>query len=488
MSEYTAMDDSDGGAGLAALFSQLPSILWQRRWWVIIPALIGIIGGVGTALLLPREYESSAILLVQAPSLPDDVIGSQPAAATEQRIEAIRQQIINRPALIGLIETNNLYADRRENTPLSELIEEMRDSITLIPQAIDVGSSRREQTISVKLGFTYNEAAGAQAVAQQLMERIVEVDSTTNTSQLTETVQFLNDQQADVQGQIAVMEQEVAAFNRQYGGILSAGASPVISGSGSTFDFQIANLQREIADLQSQRDALGTATDRDPAVVNAEAALAAARARYTEGHPDVVLARQTLAQAEQFAQRNTERVPAENFSRQITFNRNQIAQLRAAKAREQAQVNAVVNERSQAPALQQQSEQLQQRLATLYQQAEEISGRLLAARAGARANEEQMGERLRVVDPPVVPDTPSFPNRPLIAGAGIVGGLGLGLLLALAFEILLSPIRDPSALTRITGGRPLAMVPVIGPMPKGTYGSEQKPGFFSRLAFWRKKD
>jgi uncharacterized protein involved in exopolysaccharide biosynthesis len=415
------------------------------------------------------------------------VIGTQPAEATEQRIEAIRQQIINRPALIGLIETNNLYENQRASTPLSELIEDMRDSITLESQAIDIAATRREQTISVRLGFTYHEAVGAQAVTQQLMERIVEVDSTTNTSQLTETVQFLNDQQAEVQVQIAEMEQEVAAFNRRYGGILSSGNAPVIGGAGASYDIQIAALQREIASLRAQRDNMRSAPDRDPAVVNAEASLAAARARYTESHPDVILAKQNLAQAQEFAQRNTERVPTGSLERQIAFNNSQISQLRAAKARELAQVSAVASERAQGPALQQQSEQLQQRLATLYAQSEEISGRLLAARAGARANEEQMGERLRVVDPPVIPDTPAFPNRPLVAGAGIVGGLALGLMLALAVEMLFSPIRDPSTLTRLTGGRPLAMVPVIGPLPDADQDLP-KPGLLSKLAFWRKKD
>ena len=427
MSDYGTGAD-DAGAGIGAFFSQFPSILWQRRWWLIIPAVIGIVAGLATAFLLPKQYQSSAILLVQAPSLPADVIGNQPTEATEQRIEAIRQQIINRPALIGLIENNNLYASERETAPLSELIEEMRDAITLTPQAIEMGPGRQGQTISVRLAFQYSEPAGAQAVAQQLMERIVEVDATTNTAQLTETVQFLTDQQADLQTQIADMEAQVAAFNRQYGGILSAGGAPVIAGGGSGYDFQIASLERQIEDLQARRDLLDTADERDPAVVNAEGALAAARARYTEGHPDVVLAKQRLEQAKIFAQQNVERVPVENIDRQIAFNRNQIAELRAAKARTDAQVTAMMTNRAQAPAIQQQGEQLQQRLATLYAQNEEISGRLLAARAGARANEEQMGERLRVVDPPVIPDTPSSPNRPLIIGAGIVGGLGLGLL------------------------------------------------------------
>ncbi|WP_379551767.1 GumC family protein [Qipengyuania sp. DGS5-3] len=345
MNEFVSTEN-EGGGSFGAFFAQFPSIMWQRRWWLIIPAVLGIVGGLAAAFLLPTKYQSSAILLVQAPSLPADVIGSQPTEATEQRIEAIRQQIINRPALIGLIENNDLYASERESEPLSELIEGMRDSITLEPQSIEIGPGRQGQTISVLLSFEYTEPAGAQAVAQQLMERIVEVDATTNTAQLNETVQFLSDQQSDLQNQIASQEAEISAFNQRYGGVLAAGGAPIIGGAGATYDFQIATLEREIADLEAQRQSLGSADNRDPAVVGAEASLAAARARYTEGHPDVILAKQRLEQARSFARQNIERLPVENIQRQITFNRNQIAQLRSAKARDQAQVSAVLSERA----------------------------------------------------------------------------------------------------------------------------------------------
>ena len=463
--EHSQEDTSPPGG----FFSQLPIILTERKWWIIGPAILGLLLAVGMAYLLPSRYESSAVLLVQAPSLPPEVIGVPDTDAVAQRIEAIRQRLINRPALIAMIERNGLYAQERKDTPLSEIVEDMREAITLMPQTIDLGpSTTADKTISVRLAFEYGEPALAQAVAQQLMERVVEVDSTTNAEQQTETVQFLTDQQQELQSRIAGAEGELAAFNTRHGRVIASGSLATIGGGGGAFDLQISNLEREIAELQAQKRMMQGAEGRDPAVVQAEAALAGARAVFAESHPDVVLAKQRLEQARQFARQNTARAPAGVVDERIRLARSQITELQAAKQREIAQTAAVLSQRAQAPAIEQQAAQLQQRIETLYKQAEEISGRLLSAKAAARADEEQMGERLLVVDPPVVPDTPIWPDRSLVIAIGSLAGLALGFALAFGFELLLRPIRHPGALTNITGARPLATIPVF--VTKGDTG------------------
>lgn len=454
---------------------QLPVILVERKWFIITPAVLGLVAAVAAIFLLPTKYESGAILLVQAPSLPTEIIGANEQAVA-QRIEAIRQKIINRPALIDLIQKNDLYADRRQSEPLSGIVEEMREAITMTPETVDLGGGSRDQTIAVRLAYTYENPIKVQAVTQQLMEQVVEVDSTTNAEQLTETVQFLSDQQQDVQRQVAEAQGELAAFNTRYGGILSSSSMATLGGGAAAYDMQISMLQREVADLEAQKRLLQTADTRDPAVVQAESALAAVRAAYTENHPDVVLAERRLEQAKAIARQNVARVPTAELDTRLAAARNQIGVLQAAKSREVSQTSAALAQRAASPAVVQQATQMQQRVAALTEQSEELSNRLLAAQASQRANEEQMGQRLLVVDPPVVPDTPVSPNRPLILALGAVGGLLLGVVLAFAWELFLRPIRDPSVLAGITGSRPLALIPAVGDAPGAAGG-----GWLSRL-------
>jgi uncharacterized protein involved in exopolysaccharide biosynthesis len=113
--------------------------------------------------------------------------------------------------------------------------------------------------------------------------------------------------------------------------------------------------------------------------------------------------------------------------------------------------------------VQQQIANLQTDLNGLNNQYQEVQSRLTAARAGVKAEDEQIAERLSVVEPPIMPDEPVWPNRLLILAVCIGGGIGLGIALALAVEILFRPIRDPDSLAAVTGENPLAVVPVIEP-------------------------
>jgi polysaccharide biosynthesis transport protein len=295
------------------------------------------------------------------------------------------------------------------------------------------------------------------------MEQIVELNSTADVAQANQTVQFLTEQSSNLKRDIGALEQQISGINLRFGGILSRSNAPVLGGGSASYDIQIAELTRANQALQMQKQDLGTASTRDPVVAQAEAGLAAARAVYADDHPDVKIARQRLEEAKQLAKQNVKKLPAENLDQQIAFNNSQLATLRAAKARESAQVSATLSSQSQAPAVQQTTAQLQQKLDTLYKQYDAVSERLMTAQAGARAANEQLGERLVVVDPPVVPDEPASPNRLLILGGGIGAGLVLGLLLGLGVEMFLQPIRTPGRIAQLTGAPTLAMVPVIVP-------------------------
>ena len=454
--------ETDEGAGFGGFLSHIPTVLWERRWWILVPLLVGLAAALAAILLIPPLYQSSALMLVQSAQLPNQVLADAGTEVVDRRMARIRQQVTSRPDLVALIQKHGLYQDERRSEALSSVIDKMRDSITLTPSSVEVpGAGADQRTIAFQLAFKYADPQLAQAVTQDLMDKILQLDASGNVEQATNTAQFLTDQAKGLEEQIQQLQGQISAVKGRYGGVLGRGGMAVIGGSGGSYDVQIAALQRDNANLISQKEVAQESDKRDPVVLNAEAALAAARATYSESHPDVVVAKQRLEQAKELAKSNNQKLPLNTLDQQIAFNNSQIAQLRAAKSQEEAQTNAQLSAQSQAPVVQQQIDDLQQRLQGLNDQYQSVQTRLLAARAGVRAEDEQLSERLSVVEPPIVPDKPIWPDRLLIAALGAGGGLALGFLLALGIELVFRPIRDPETLAAITGSRPLGMIPIV---------------------------
>lgn len=443
----------------------LPGIIKDRYLLVLIPLLLLSAAGVVAAFTLPTVYRSSATLLVESPTLPEDVLGDQGVDVVDQRIAKFRQQVLSRPRLIELIQKHRLYTDERASQSLSDIIEEMREATRIEPVSAQFqrANNGRSTTIAFSLSFDYKSASQAQAVAQDMTEQVLLLDATKSSEQADSTVQFLTDQSTALQSQIVELESGIEQIKAQNGLALSNPGMMAMNGSGGSYDVQIIALQRDIALLRAQREAQETASTRDPLVASAEADLAAAQARYSDDHPDIAIAKRRLKEAERLAASNQAKRPADTVDQQIAANNAQIEALRAMKAQELGRLSMAQNAMAQAPLVEQRIAQEQQKLDVLNEQYENVSTRLMQARGSARAESEQKGERLSVIDPPVVADDPVSPNRPLLIAGGIAAGLGAGLLLAFAAELFFRPIRDAADIRVVTGAMPLVSIPTIDP-------------------------
>lgn len=450
------------------LLMHLPTILRERYLLVMLPTILLAIAGVVAAFTLPTVYRSTTTLLVESPQLPEDVLGDQGVDIVDQRIAKFRQQVLSRPRLIELVQKHRLYTDDRATRSLTDIVEEMRDATRIEPVSAQLErSGRGSTTIAFSLSFDYETAAQAQAVAQDMTDQVLLLDATNSSEQAESTVQFLTDQAAALQTQIVDAENLIEQINAQNGLALSNPGMMAIGGSGGSFDVQIIALQRDNALLQAQRAARQTAAERDPIIAAAEADLAAARARYSDDHPDIAIAKRRLREAERLAQSNQAKLPPDTIDQQIAANNAQIDALRSMKAQELGRLSAAQSAMAQAPLVEQRIAREQQKLDLLNSQYESVSTRLMQAQGSARAESEQKGERLSVIDPPVVPDEPISPNRPLLIAGGLAAGLGAGLLLALAAELFFRPIRDIDDIRAVTGAMPLVSIPTIDDANKG---------------------
>ncbi len=457
-------ENSGAGGGFVSSF---PSMLWQRRWFVILPVMVATIAGLVTAFLMHPVYESSATVLIESQQVPDDLIsalsgggGNQVSDMIGQRIARARERVLSRQDLIRLIRTYALYPREQRTLPLSKIVDKMRDDTTIA--AVDNGiaglPNRRNlglaNTIAITVSFDYDDPVKAQLVAQQFVDHFLEADASTQVSQATDTVNFLTEQANAIQAQIAQLEQRATQMRAANGSVLALNG---LTGNQGT---DVSQIDSQIAAIQAQNAKLATAEDnggvQNQAVAQAEAQLRIAQAKFSDTHPDVITAKAQLEAAKRDA---SSRMQTDPIQAQLQANRAQIASLNQARGMIASHSAAYQTAASRAPALAAQLEQLEKAADVLRDQYRGIGIKLQAAQIQARMESEQKGERLTLSDPPVVPDHPLRPNRPLIIAGSIAVGLGLGLALVLLTELVMRPIRGTAALRNVIGEAPLAVIP-----------------------------
>ncbi len=472
MTEQVAIERADSGGGGAWLINHFPAILWHRRYYVIIPAVLLFLAGIVTAYSLPTMYRSTATMLVESQDLPTNIVDAPGVGQIEQRIAKIREQVLSRGDLISLIEQNDLYAAERRSKPMSTVVDKMRQATTVGAVAGDIGSAPTSgsNVIAIAMSFDYPEPAKAQAVMQSYVTQFLRMDSDQVEEQANLTVRFLAEQAAKLQTQVQAIESQITQLKATNGAAIAGVGGTTFMDTGS-FTAQITNLENQNRQLLAQ--ARGGAAD--PALAAAEAALAAAEATFSDSHPDVVQARERVAILKR-APRQSGGAVSSVVQEQIRANNDAIAQLTAQREAAMSRATATMARQAGAPAILERAMQLESQANNIRQQYSKVSSDLLRAQGSARLANEQRAERLSLVEPPDLPDSPNWPNRPLVIAAGALAGLALGFLLALLIELLNRPMRSPAQVQSMG-------LPVLGVVPILQTNTRKR-----RFPFFRKRE
>jgi polysaccharide biosynthesis transport protein len=92
---------------------------------------------------------------------------------------------------------------------------------------------------------------------------------------------------------------------------------------------------------------------------------------------------------------------------------------------------------------------------------DDMATRYNQARLGERLEQDQRSEKFQIIEQPVMPQSPSSPNRPALLAAVLAAALGFGAAVPAAAEILDSTIRRSADVERQLRQRPLVVIPYI---------------------------
>lgn len=455
------MTDESAPSGPVFDLRELLAILYRRRWWLIVAVVACVIG----ALSLQKSlYRSSATLLIDSQLIPTTLVASPITSVANERIAKIRQQVMSRDSLTAIIVEHGLYADERALLPLDDVLNIMRGAIgvDLVGTAEDGG----DRTIAFTLSFAYRDPATAQAVTRTLTDMYLDADKRLRTEQATGTAAFLGRRADELQRRLGALEESRRAIEARYAGALPSQVA-LSAQSESTLRAEIARIDAESQGLAQQASLLA-AREREiaqaprpeaDALRRAEERLNQLSATYSDDYPDVVAARASVER--QRATLNAlPRSGGEVVQSEIAAGRERIQMLAGRRAQLVASMGEIDRRTALAPQASYELTMVEREYDNLRRQYEDLREKQLDAQVAANLQAEDKGERFSVVDDPSYPHQPVGPGQITLFAVGLIGGLGLGGMLAIGFELLRGTIHGESTLARIMGDAPIGIVPL----------------------------
>ena len=444
--------------------------VWNRRWLALAVAWgVCLLGWLAVALI-PNSYESETRIFVQL----DDVLAEQIGLGNNSRardIDRIRQTLVSAVNLEKVVRTTRLGDSVTTAGEMEAAIGSLSNDVKVVSQGANIFE------ITTTMGRGHLSDAENAELAQIVTQRMIDIFREENLGgargEMAESIEFLNQQLADRETELAAAEERRLAFEAANPELV--GGATAIAQKLSASRAELRSVEADLAASQSALAAIDGQLSGTPrfiigpgsggpqaSLAQAEANLTAMRARgLTDEHPDMVAAQRTVASLREQAQAAGNAGSAINpaYSSLQAIRVQRLATLQAEQSRAaalRAEIAAITADQAREPGAAAEAQRISRDYEVLRRQYDELLQDREQLRLRGQVESERSAVQFEVIDPPSTPRKPAAPNRPLLLFAVLIAGLGAGAGAAFAMSKLGSTFATASQLERNFG------LPVIG--------------------------
>jgi len=463
------------------------SVLRRRIWWLVTPIVLAIVVSAGLYLYLPRQYKSTVTFGVSLPGVTGQLLNDAQRVTPEERTRSINQLLLS-PAVLERIAREEKMDT---HTPVTAAVQGLasRIKIRLPPPDPNLPPGSVEQFF---MDYSDTTTQRTQRIANRLADVFVEASSRQRTVRAEETSAFIEQQVMASHTRLNDLEGRLRAAKETYMGALPEQTQSnvsMVTGLQQQLETTVNALRGEqdrLSVIDRQIDSMKAGSGNDVAVpgvpgatisapaarvVALEAELAAARAVYTEKHPEILRLRDELAEAKKDAASEANKPAEDRLTalrmdpgyRALLADREQgrlrINDLQRQQANIQEQIGMYRARVESAPRVEQQVATLQRDYELEKQQYAALINKLRDAELTQGVERNSGSERFTVLARAALPKEPSSPNMPRLLLVTLLAGLCLGGALGLGTEYLDRAIYDARALGDLE-------LPVLGEIPR----------------------
>lgn len=493
----------------------------RRKWYIIIPIVICMIGSFGVYKYLPKIYRATTLILVQPQKVPESYVRPTITESVLSRLNTISQEILSRTRLEKVIEEFNLYPDLRKKAPMEEVVETMRKSIEVKLQT-GLDKRRDDAHNAFSISFEGHEPRTVMLVTNKLASLFIEENLKVRESQAERTSEFITKELMTIEEQLKKKEEDIRRFKERAMGQLpqqleanlrilerlQQQLKTTTENIRASEDRAIL-LQTQIEQLKSREpvpmtpivrrssssteDLTPERMPQDPVIIqynNLKRDLAAAQSKYKDTHPDVIDLKKKIANLEPKVKELMEKYESEREARLKMRNEDVIeydlppprpdpnTERLIAQYTEQYN-NALLEAKRSAEELKHIKEQIafyqkrvedtpkrEQELALLTRDYDLLKAnyqslldKKIQAQMAENLERKQQGEQFKILDPARIPEKPVKPDRNKVLLIGAVIGFVIGFGLAWFRESLDRSFHTVSEVENYLGISVIAAIP-----------------------------
>lgn len=278
-------------------------MVWRYRWMALALATIVCLVGWGVVAILPNVYQVSATVQVERSSMLPALLKGIAVESDLAREMAglMRQTMLVKPNLELIAHDSGLDKGADSPEKLDLLIERLGTRIDI--------SAGRDRPNVYTVTYEHSDPKIAQRVVKALLDRFQDAILTVTRKDLENSKRFVDEQIEQYQIKMEAAEHKIREFKEKHLDILEDGRTYYarLEDSKNQYKAALLELQEAEKEVSAIRAEAGLSTaanlarrDGQPArpidlrIAELEKALAELRIKFTEQHPDVIIAKRAL--------------------------------------------------------------------------------------------------------------------------------------------------------------------------------------------------
>lgn len=436
------INNNDNTIDLRKLFS----IIGEQKKVIIPIIVICTVIAIVVAFVLPKSYQSNT--LVRIKSSGGSNLSGYAAMAAGFAIDIGGASSASPENYIELMKSREVLEPIIEQVDMPEEDKEKLTTENFIKKYLEITNTKKTDLINITAyGKTPEEA---QMISQSVADNFLTLMTKLNKEGNSSTINFLNDRMAIAKEEMETAENKLQAYQQEKGIYSPDDQAKALIDRLSAYDTNIAQLEaQEQANSAKLQDVTGqleqqnsslleyNISDNDAimnlrtAIVNKQVELVGLEQRYTEEHPDVIQAKQELAELKRSLDREIQSAVNSKSATLTPVQGNLLmekVQTETAKAVTSASLDALKSKQQEAEGnistLSADSVEYM-RLLRDKNITSEVYTNLVKAYENTRIQEAQESMDIQVIDAANLPreDMPAKPNKKIIVAIGFVLGI-----------------------------------------------------------------